>query len=69
MLMWTFSFGFALQSVVGILLKIDQCSRFDVVSYDISGSALEQSLSIGQEGDLYEEWLELRNGCLCCSVK
>ena len=23
----------------------------------------------GQEGELFEEWLELRNGCLCCSVK
>lgn len=34
-----------------------------------AGSALEQPLNIGQEGDLYEEWLELRNGCLCCSVK
>ena len=33
------------------------------------GSALEQALTVGQEGDLYEEWLELRNGCLCCSVK
>ena len=26
-------------------------------------------MSIGEEGALYEEWLELRNGCLCCSVK
>lgn len=33
------------------------------------GSAVEQSMAIGQEGELYEEWLELRNGCLCCSVK
>jgi len=33
------------------------------------GSSLEKSLSVGQGGDLYEEWLELRNGCLCCSVK
>ncbi|XP_064411321.1 zinc-regulated GTPase metalloprotein activator 1 [Latimeria chalumnae] len=33
------------------------------------GSALEKSLSISQAGELYEEWLELRNGCLCCSVK
>ncbi|XP_076033810.1 zinc-regulated GTPase metalloprotein activator 1-like [Oratosquilla oratoria] len=33
------------------------------------GNAMEKSLSIGQGGDLYEEWLELRNGCLCCSVK
>lgn len=33
------------------------------------GSAIEKSMAIGQEGELYEEWLELRNGCLCCSVK
>jgi G3E family GTPase len=33
------------------------------------GSALEKSLAVGQDGNLYEEWLELRNGCLCCSVK
>ncbi|XP_074648932.1 zinc-regulated GTPase metalloprotein activator 1-like isoform X2 [Tubulanus polymorphus] len=30
---------------------------------------MEKSMSIGEEGELYEEWLELRNGCLCCSVK
>lgn len=34
-----------------------------------SGSVLEKSLAVGTQGDLYEEWLELRNGCLCCSVK
>ncbi|KAG2466805.1 CBWD2 protein, partial [Polypterus senegalus] len=33
------------------------------------GSALEKSLAVSQDGELYEEWLELRNGCLCCSVK
>ncbi|GAB1302290.1 COBW domain-containing protein 1 [Apodemus speciosus] len=33
------------------------------------GSAVEKSLAISQGGELYEEWLELRNGCLCCSVK
>jgi len=36
------------------------------------GSAMEKSLSVAdgqREGELYEEWLELRNGCLCCSVK
>lgn len=26
-------------------------------------------MAMGQTGELYEEWLELRNGCLCCSVK
>lgn len=33
------------------------------------GTALEKSMAIGKDGNLYEEWLELRNGCLCCSVK
>ena len=28
------------------------------------GSAVEQSMAVGQEGEMYEEWLELRNGCL-----
>ncbi|KAK9721778.1 hypothetical protein K7432_003177 [Basidiobolus ranarum] len=32
-------------------------------------SDIEKSLSVNQDGELYEEWLELRNGCLCCSVK
>ncbi|CAO3635090.1 unnamed protein product [Cunninghamella blakesleeana] len=32
-------------------------------------SDIEKSLSVNQEGGLFEEWLELRNGCLCCTVK
>ncbi|KAI7907955.1 COBW domain-containing protein 2-like protein [Cokeromyces recurvatus] len=32
-------------------------------------SDIEKSLSVNQDGTLYEEWLELRNGCLCCSTK
>uniref|UniRef100_UPI00358F8658 zinc-regulated GTPase metalloprotein activator 1-like isoform X2 n=1 Tax=Myxine glutinosa TaxID=7769 RepID=UPI00358F8658 len=33
------------------------------------GSALEQVLAVKETGALYEEWLELRNGCLCCTAK
>lgn len=33
------------------------------------GDSIEKSMSVGSEGERYEEWLELRNGCLCCSVK
>ncbi|CAL8090574.1 unnamed protein product [Calicophoron daubneyi] len=34
------------------------------------GSALESKVSIRQQtGDMFEDWLELRNGCLCCSLK
>lgn len=32
-------------------------------------SADEKSLAVTDEGETYSEWLELRNGCLCCSVK
>jgi len=32
-------------------------------------SADEKSMSVGDGGELYSEWLELKNGCLCCSVK
>ena len=39
------------------------------------GNIDEKSLNVknpdGEQdgGELFEEWLELRNGCLCCSVK
>lgn len=32
-------------------------------------SDIEKSLTIKNENDSYEEWLDLGNGCLCCSVK
>ncbi|KAL8727185.1 MAG: hypothetical protein Q9166_006222 [cf. Caloplaca sp. 2 TL-2023] len=30
---------------------------------------IEKSLTISQQGQQVEEWLELPNGCLCCSIK
>ena len=44
------------------------CKYYQKLFYK-TGSVLEKSLAVGTQGDLYEEWLELRNGCLCCSVK
>ncbi|RUS17318.1 CobW/HypB/UreG, nucleotide-binding domain-containing protein [Endogone sp. FLAS-F59071] len=32
-------------------------------------SDIEKALSVSDKGTLYEEWLDLKNGCLCCSVK
>ncbi|THD21801.1 Cobalamin synthase W domain-containing protein 3 [Fasciola hepatica] len=45
--------------------------RIAVILNDFGeGSALESTVSIRQQtGDLFEDWLELRNGCLCCSLK
>ena len=33
------------------------------------GSIDERTANISSGGETVEEWLELRNGCLCCSVK
>lgn len=30
---------------------------------------IEKSLTVSQEGREVEEWLELGNGCICCSIK
>lgn len=32
-------------------------------------SEIEKSVSIKKDGTAYEEWLDLGNGCLCCSLK
>ncbi|KAG0685309.1 hypothetical protein C6P41_000403 [Kluyveromyces marxianus] len=32
-------------------------------------SEIEKSISIKNNGEAYEEWLDLGNGCLCCSLK
>ncbi|TPX64003.1 hypothetical protein SpCBS45565_g06216 [Spizellomyces sp. 'palustris'] len=32
-------------------------------------SGIDKSLTMNKEGEMAEEWLELANGCLCCSVK
>uniref|UniRef100_A0A672RM27 COBW domain containing n=1 Tax=Sinocyclocheilus grahami TaxID=75366 RepID=A0A672RM27_SINGR len=51
------------------MLKIHFDQKSCAVLSCPAGSALEKSLAVSQAGELYEEWLELRNGCLCCSVK
>ena len=46
---------------------------FEIVrkSYAYSSKAadIEKALTINQNGQEVEEWLELANGCICCSVK
>lgn len=45
--------------------------RIAVILNDFGeGSAVESSVAWSSDGgDLYEDWIELRNGCLCCSLK
>eukprot|EP00088_Acartia_fossae_P011039 TRINITY_DN15529_c0_g1_i1.p1 TRINITY_DN15529_c0_g1~~TRINITY_DN15529_c0_g1_i1.p1 ORF type:complete len:366 (-),score=54.29 TRINITY_DN15529_c0_g1_i1:173-1270(-) len=52
------------------ILKVQHGKRIAVILNEFGvGSAEEQSMAVGQNGETYSEWLELRNGCLCCSVK
>ncbi|KAF9952826.1 COBW domain-containing protein 1 [Modicella reniformis] len=30
---------------------------------------IDQAMNVGMGGEVIEEWLELKNGCLCCTVK
>ncbi|KAI8821124.1 CobW/HypB/UreG, nucleotide-binding domain-containing protein [Fimicolochytrium jonesii] len=32
-------------------------------------SGIDRSLTMNKDGEMAEEWLEMANGCLCCSVK
>ncbi|KAK8742738.1 hypothetical protein OTU49_001650 [Cherax quadricarinatus] len=57
-------------TLLNYILKEQHNKKIAVILNEFGeGSSMEKSLSIGHEGDLFEEWLELRNGCLCCSVK
>ncbi|XP_054278210.1 zinc-regulated GTPase metalloprotein activator 1-like [Macrosteles quadrilineatus] len=57
-------------TLLNYILKEQHNKKIAVILNEFGeGSALEKSVSITQEGELFEEWLELRNGCLCCSVK
>lgn len=42
---------------------------YNVNCYFFEGDTMEKSIAVGEKGNLCEEWLELQNGCLCCSVK
>jgi len=52
------------------ILKVQHGKRIAVILNEFGvGSADEKSLAVGENGETFSEWLELRNGCLCCSVK
>ncbi|XP_056151370.1 zinc-regulated GTPase metalloprotein activator 1 isoform X2 [Lampris incognitus] len=57
-------------TLLNYILTEQHSKRIAVILNEFGeGSALEKSLAVSQAGELYEEWLELRNGCICCSVK
>nr|XP_054949526.1 zinc-regulated GTPase metalloprotein activator 1A-like isoform X2 [Pan paniscus]XP_054953069.1 zinc-regulated GTPase metalloprotein activator 1A-like isoform X3 [Pan paniscus] len=57
-------------TLLNYILTEQHSKRVTVILNEFGeGSVLEKSLAVSQGGELYEEWLELRNGCLCSSVK
>ena len=62
---WGNAFNYA-----DILFQVQHGKRIAVILNEFgAGSADEKSLAVGENGETFSEWLELRNGCLCCSVK
>ena len=35
----------------------------------LSALDIEKSLTVNKDGESVEEWMEVGNGCICCSVK
>ncbi|KAL8802832.1 MAG: hypothetical protein Q9200_006448 [Gallowayella weberi] len=62
-------------TLVNYILRAQHGKRIAVVLNGLytpkfgDSADIEKSLTISQEGQQVEEWLELANGCLCCSIK
>ncbi|KAJ1984691.1 hypothetical protein H4R33_004286 [Dimargaris cristalligena] len=57
-------------TLLNYILAEEHGKRIAVIMNEFGDTRdIEKSLTIGQDGGLVEEWLELRNGCLCCTVK
>lgn len=57
-------------SLLTYVLNAQHGKRIAVIMNEYGeGDAVEQPMSLGVGEEKYEEWLEMTNGCLCCSVK
>ncbi|XP_006863791.1 PREDICTED: COBW domain-containing protein 1 [Chrysochloris asiatica] len=57
-------------TLLNYILAEQHSKRIAVILNEFGeGSAVEKPLAVSQGGQLYQEWLELSNGCLCCSVR
>ncbi|CAH8566291.1 unnamed protein product [Schistosoma turkestanicum] len=58
-------------TLLNYILTYAHNKRIAVLLNDFGeGSAVESSVAWSEkDGNLFEEWIELRNGCLCCSLK
>lgn len=58
-------------TLINYVLNASHGKKIAVILNDFAeGSAAESLASLNENGgSLFEEWVELRNGCLCCSLK
>ncbi|VDL60058.1 unnamed protein product [Hymenolepis diminuta] len=58
-------------TLINYILTASHGKRIAVILNDFGeGSAIESTTSLKENAaGLFEEWMELRNGCLCCSLK
>ncbi|KAF4553017.1 CobW/HypB/UreG domain-containing protein 2 [Elsinoe fawcettii] len=57
-------------TLMNYILNERHGKKIAVILNEFGDSAdIEKSLTVNQEGQQVEEWLELANGCLCCTVK
>ena len=74
--MFLFEIGAGKTTLLNYILTENHQKRIAVILNEFAqGSAMEHLLlsTTNESNDggrqRYEDWLELRNGCLCCSVK
>lgn len=62
--------GAGKSTLLNHILTAQHGKRIAVILNEFGASAdIERSLTVNQDGQQAEEWLDLQNGCICCSVK
>jgi len=57
-------------TLLNYILSAQHGKRVAVILNEFGDSAdIEKSLTINKDGEEVQEWLEVGNGCICCSVK
>lgn len=65
-------------TLLNYVLTAQHGKRIAVLMNEYGGRGIEESMAQRDDddaeakaakADLYEEWVELKNGCICCSVK
>ncbi|CAF9938564.1 hypothetical protein IMSHALPRED_000848 [Imshaugia aleurites] len=57
-------------TLVNYILKEQHGKKIAVILNEFGDSAdVEKALTVTQDGQESQEWLELANGCICCSIK